>query len=309
MSPDPSFYYATARHNEALANLTYGVLMQKGFIVLTGEVGTGKTLLVRCLLETLYRSRVAHAYILNPLLSADDLLRMILTDFGIRDVKRTRGEMLQQFHEFLIQAYRRNEICALVIDEAQLLTPELLEEIRLMTNIETSKHKLLQIVLVGQPELDENLDSPELRQVKQRVALRYALEPISDMEVRGYIDRRLEIAGASNRLLQIFPAPTLARIVHYAHGIPRLINTLCDNALISGYGSQMQSITPQVIDEVAADLRLNLKQSAAKMTGTPFSSKAGDDDISRKTLTRTLLRLARLLEPDADDDKRQGVAG
>ncbi|MDR3764599.1 MAG: AAA family ATPase [Acidobacteriota bacterium] len=313
MSPDPSFYYATARHNEALANLTYGVLMQKGFIVLTGEVGTGKTLLVRCLLDTLYRSRVAHAYILNPLLSRDDLLNMILTDFGVREVKRTRGEMLQQFHEFLIQAYRRNEICALVIDEAQLLTPELLEEIRLMTNIETSKHKLLQIVLVGQPELDEMLDSPELRQVKQRVALRYHLEPISDMEMRGYIERRLEVAGAPGRLLQIFPAPALARVLHYAHGIPRLVNTLCDSALVSGYGRQMASLTPQVVDEVANDLRLNLKESAMKMTGTPFSSRSGKvagEDPGQKTLTRTLLRLAKLLDEASDaDDKKNGVAG
>jgi len=309
MSPDPAFYYATARHNEALANLTYGVLMQKGFIVLTGEVGTGKTLLVRCLLDTLYRSRVAHAYILNPLLSADDLLRMILTDFGIRDVKRTRGEMLQQFHEHLIEVYQRNGICALVIDEAHLLTPMLLEEIRLMTNIETSKHKLLQIVLVGQPELDENLDSPELRQVKQRVALRYSLEPLSDMEVRGYIDRRLEVAGAPNRLLQIFPAPTLARILHYSQGIPRLVNTLCDSALVSGYGRNMQTIRPALIDEAAADLRLSLKNSAAKMTGTPLSSKPGEDEMSRKTLVRTLLRLARILESGSDNDKTQGVAG
>jgi hypothetical protein len=129
------------------------------------------------------------------------------------------------------------------------------------------------------------------------------------MEVRGYIDRRLEVAGAPNRLLQIFPAPTLARILHYAHGIPRLVNTLCDNALISGYGRHAQSIQPAIIDEVAQDLRLSLKNSAAKMTGTPMSSKPGDDEMSRKTLVRTLLRLARLLEPGAENDKNQGVAG
>jgi general secretion pathway protein A len=311
LSPDPAFYYATARHNEALANLTYGVLMQKGFIVLTGEVGTGKTLLVRCLLETLHRSRVAHAYILNPLLSAEDLLRMILTDFGIPEVKRTKAEMLQQFSEYLIDVYRRGGITALVIDEAHLLEPILLEEIRLMTNIETSQHKLLQIVLVGQPELDENLDSPELRQVKQRITLRYSLEPISDMEVRGYISRRLEVAGAPDRLLQIFPPPTLARILHYAHGIPRLVNTLCDGALVSGYGLQAASIAPHIIDEVAADLRLNLKNSAAKMTGTPFSVKPQQEDVTRKMLVRTLMRLARLLEPGvaADEDKSQEEAG
>lgn len=310
MSPDPAFYYATARHNEALANLTYGVLMQKGFIVLTGEVGTGKTLLVRCLLDTLHRSNVAHAYIFNPLLSADDLLRTILTDFGIRDVKRTRGEMLQQFNEYLIEVYRRRGVTALVIDEAHLLAPALLEEIRLMTNIETSQDKLLQIVLVGQPELDENLDSPELRQVKQRVALRYTLEPLTDMEVRGYINRRLEVAGAPGRTLQIFPPPTLARILHFSHGVPRLINTICDAALVNGYGRQSASITPAVIDEVAADLRLSYKTSVAQMTGTPIPGKAAEEDLSRKTLVKTLLRLARLLESgQGENEKNRGVAG
>jgi general secretion pathway protein A len=311
MSPDPAFYYATPRHNEALANLTYGVLMQKGFIVLTGEVGTGKTLLVRCLLDTLHRSRVAHAYIFNPLLSAEDLLRTILTDFGIRDVKHSKADMLQQFNEYLIDVYRRRGVTALIIDEAHLLAPMLLEEIRLMTNIETSQHKLLQIVLVGQPELDDNLDSPELRQVKQRITLRYTLEPMTDAEVRGYIARRLEVAGAPGRMMEIFPAPTVERVLHYAHGVPRLVNTLCDGALVSGYGLQKKSIAPAIIDEVAADLRLSLKSSAAKMTGTPLSAKAPEDDMTRKMLVRTLLRLARLLEPgmDADNDKHQGVTG
>jgi len=311
MTPDPAFYYATVRHNEALANLTYGVLMQKGFIVLTGEVGTGKTLLVRCLLDTLNRSRVAHAYIFNPLLSVDDLLHVILTDFGIREVKQTRAEMLQQFNEYLIDVYRRGGVTALVIDEAHLLAPVLLEEIRLMTNIETSQHKLLQIVLVGQPELDLNLDSPELRQVKQRIALRYSLEPLADMEVRGYINRRLEVAGATGRLLQIFPPPTLARILHYAHGIPRLVNTICDSALLNGYGRQAKAITPAMIEEVVEDLRLNLKSSASKMTGTPLSAPAPEEDMSRKALVRTLLRLARLLDSgqEPENGKSQGVAG
>jgi general secretion pathway protein A len=132
---------------------------------------------------------------------------------------------------------------------------------------------------------------------------------MADMEVRGYIDRRLEVAGAPNRLLQIFPAPTLARILHYAHGIPRLVNTLCDSALISGYGRQTPSIHPSIIDEVAQDLRLSLKNSAAKMTGTPMSSKPVEEEMSRKMLVRTLLRLARLLESGNENDKTQGVAG
>jgi general secretion pathway protein A len=180
-----------------------------------------------------------------------------------------------------------------------------------MTNIETSKHKLQQIVLVGQPELDQNLDSPELRQVKQRIALRYSLEPMTEMEVRGYINRRLEIAGAPGRALQIFPPPTLARILHYAHGIPRMVNNICDGALVNGYGNQAKTISPAIIDEVAADLRLSLKNAAGKLTGTPLTVNSPEEDMSRKMLVRTLLRLARLLEPGLamENDKNQGVAG
>jgi hypothetical protein len=129
------------------------------------------------------------------------------------------------------------------------------------------------------------------------------------MEVRGYIDRRLEVAGAPNRLLQVFPAPTLARILHYAHGIPRLVNTLCDSALVSAYGKGLKSVPPAMIDEVAGDLRLSLKNSVQQMTGTPFNNRPGEDEASRKTLVKTLMRLARLLDPGADNDKNQGVAG
>jgi len=313
ISPNPAFYYATTRHNEALANLTYGVLMQKGFIVLTGEVGTGKSLLVRCLLDTLQRSRVTHAYIFNPVVSSTDLLRMILVDFGVHNPKPTRGEMLLQFNEFLIDVYRRGGVAALIIDEAHLLTPDLLEEIRLMTNIETSQHKLLQILLVGQPELDEMLDSTEMRATAQRVALRYSLEPLDEMEVRGYIERRLELAGAAGRALQIFPPPALARIMHYSHGIPRLINTICDSALINGYGRQMKSITPAIIDETANDLRLGYQSSASKLNNEAEFGFRPEENGNREMLVRTLLRLSRMLDPSlAEELERktsQGVSG
>lgn len=313
ISPNPAFYYATMRHNEALANLTYGVLMQRGFIVLTGEVGTGKSLLVRCLLETLQRSRVVHAYIFNPMVSSTDLLRLILVDFGVRDPKPTRGEMLQQFNEFLIDVYRRGGVAALIIDEAHLLSMELLEELRLMTNIETSQHKLLQILLVGQPELDSMLDSLELRAMKQRVALRYSLEPLDEMEVRGYIEKRLELAGAPGRALQIFPPPTLARILHYSQGIPRLINTICDSALINGYGRQMKSITPAIIDETANDLRLGFQSSASKLSNEGKFGFRPEEDGNRQMLVRTLLRLATMLEPglaeEVDRKHSQGASG
>jgi hypothetical protein len=154
--------------------------------------------------------------------------------------------------------YRSGSTAALLVDEAHLLSAELLEEIRLLSNIETAQHKLLQILLVGQPELDDILDSPYLRQLKQRVALRCRLEPLDENEVRGYIDRRLQLAGAPGRLQEIFPPETLARIVFYSRGIPRLINNICDAALVNGYAQQARSVSPAIIEEVANDLRLGV---------------------------------------------------
>jgi len=311
VGPDPQFYYGTPKHNEALANLTYGIRRRKGFVVLTGEVGTGKTLLLRCLLEALRRSKVTHAFIFNPLLSSDDLLRQIITDFGILNPKPTRAEMLSQLNHFLIDVYRAGSTAALLIDEAHLLTAELLEEVRLLTNIETSEHKLLQILLVGQPELDDILDSPYLRQLKQRVALHCKLEPLDQSEVHGYIDRRLQLAGAPGRLLEIFPPETLTRIVTYSRGIPRLINNICDSALVNGYARQEKWVRAEVIEEVASDLRLDFDGSrpepgpiladAAPIGPAPTADLG--DSASRKEIVNALLKIVRLLEPDADDNR------
>jgi len=258
VGPDPQFYYGTAKHNEALANLTYGIRRRKGFVVLTGEVGTGKTLLLRCLLEALRRSKVTHSFIFNPLLSTSDLLRHVVADFGIKEPKTNRADLLLQLNQFLVEVYRRGSTAALLVDEAHLLSAELLEEIRLLSNIETAQHKLLQILLVGQPELDDILDSPYLRQLKQRVALRCKLEPLDENDVHGYIDRRLQLAGAPGRMLEIFPPETLARIVFYSRGTPRLINNICDAALVNAYAQQERFVSPSIIEEVATDLRLGV---------------------------------------------------
>jgi general secretion pathway protein A len=256
VGPDPQFYYGTAKHNEALANLTYGIRRRKGFVVLTGEVGTGKTLLLRCLLEALRRSKVTHAFIFNPLLSTNDLLRRVVADFGIKEPKTNRADLLLQLHQFLMEVYRSGSTAALLVDEAHLLSAELLEEIRLLSNIKTAQHKLLQILLVGQPELDDILDSPYLRQLKQRVALRCRRDPLDENEVHGYIERRLKLAGAPGRALEIFPPETLARIVFYSHGTPRLINNICDAALVNAYAQHESFVSPAIIEEVATDLRL-----------------------------------------------------
>jgi general secretion pathway protein A len=258
LSPDPSFYFPTQRHNEALATLSYGVLRRRGFIVVTGEVGTGKTLLVRCLLDSLTRNRVAFAYVYNPLLSPPEFLAQVLSDLGMPSNGRSKAEMLSRLNNYLLARASRGGTTALIIDEAQLLSWELLEEIRLLTNLETSKHKLLQIVLVGQPELDRKLDSYELRQLKQRICMRCSLEPLTLEQLRGYLLRRLELAGANSHGATIFNAETIAAVHKYSHGIPRLANILCENSLIAGYSRQTKQITPAIVDEVAADLRLNL---------------------------------------------------
>ena len=196
ISPDPFFYHPTPRHNEALANLHYGVGRRKGFIVITGEVGTGKTLLVRCLLSELRKNNIAFGYVFNPLLPVVEFFQYIMADFGLPYSGRTKTEMLLDLNRFLIQRHARGLITALVVDEAQALRTELLEEIRLLTNLETSQQKLLQIVLMGQPELEIVLDSPELRQLKQRVALRCQLQPLDGPQTHAYVLSRLERAGA-----------------------------------------------------------------------------------------------------------------
>jgi len=257
LPPDPSFLFPTSRHNEALATLYYGVRRQKGFVVMTGEVGTGKTLLVRCLLQLLRGTNVAYAYVFNSRLSSTEFLQYVAGDFGLAASGKTKGELLLELGSFLVARHQKNLTTVLVADEAHHLSVEVLEEIRLLTNLETSQGKLLQILLVGQPELDEKLDSVELRQLKQRIALRSHLLPLDLEETRGYIQRRLHLASA-NSAATIFPEETVAEVYRHSRGLPRLINSICENALIGGYARQVKSITPDIIGEVATDLRLNL---------------------------------------------------
>jgi type II secretory pathway predicted ATPase ExeA len=257
LSPDPRFFCPTPAHNEALAILSYGVLRRKGFVVATGEVGTGKTLLLRYLLELLGRNNIASAFVYNPLLSVMDFLACVLADLKLPFSGYTKGAMLSYLNEYLLLRSRRGATTALIIDEAHLLSWELLEEIRLLTNLETSQHKLVQILLVGQPELDQKLDSPDLRQLKQRVSLRCQLKPLTIEQLPGYIHRRLELAGTNPYATTIFPDETIAVIYELSRGIPRVINNLCENCLVSGYGKQTKEITVEIVREVASDLRLS----------------------------------------------------
>ena len=258
LTPDPSCFVSTKRHNEALAALYYGVRWHKGFVVVTGEVGTGKTLLLRCLLRLLSESKdVAYAYVFNGRLSPVEFLQYILSDFGLPTSGKNKSELLIALGQFLISRGSKKLTTVLIVDEAHLLSEEILEEIRLLSNLETPDDKLLQIVLVGQPELDEKLDSLGLRQLKQRIALRARLAPLDQDETLEYIEKRLQIAGADLEGARIFPADSVATVYGHSHGLPRLINTICENALIASYARQEHSVTPEIINDVAREFRLD----------------------------------------------------
>jgi len=262
ITPDPTFFFPTPRHNEALANLSYGVRWRKGFVALTGEVGTGKTLVLRCLLDLLKRVQIASAYIVNTRLTAAEFLRHMVNDLQVPMQSGDKAELLLNLNKFLIQRCQRGSTTVLIVDEAHVLEWDVLEEIRLLGNLETAEEKLLQIVLVGQPELDRNLDSPQLRQLKQRIMLRCKLEALRDHEIRPYIERRLSLAGGT-RDATLFSDPAVQLIYEYSHGIPRIINMICENALVIGCAQQTHTIKPPIVEEVASDFHLKRAQAIA----------------------------------------------
>lgn len=270
LAPDPSRFVATRQHNEALAVLYYGVRWRKGFVVVTGEVGTGKTMLLRCLLRLLKESHdVAYAYVFNSRLSTIEFLQYVMADLGIQAFGKSKSEILFAFGQYLIGRAANNKTTLLIVDEAHDLSDEMLEEIRLLSNLETTDTKLLQIVLVGQPELDTKLDSIHLRQLKQRIALRAQLGHLSAEESADYISHRMRIAGTSTDAEPIFPPETVEAIHRYSEGLPRLINTLCENSLIAAYASQVKTVTPKIIESVAAEFRIASLDERSVRTAAP----------------------------------------
>jgi general secretion pathway protein A len=254
ISPDPEFLYRSPQHEEALANLIYGVRSRKGFIVLTGEVGTGKTTMLECLRDYLESQRVEFAFIFNSRLTPDQFFEMMAYDFDLQCDRKSKPEILVALNALLIQQAERGRTSVLIVDEAHNLDWEVLEEIRLLGNLETRQGKLLQIILAGQPELDRKLDAANLRQLKQRIVLRCSLNPLSPEEVVAYIETRLARAGMPNQ--SVFPPDVLEEVYKRSRGIPRLINLLCDNLLVTAFAMEQRMVTVDMLDEVCEDLRL-----------------------------------------------------
>jgi general secretion pathway protein A len=251
MTPDPAFLYLGEAHQEGLATLVYAVRARKGFVMLTGEVGTGKTTLLHALLAQLDPATAA-AFLFNPRLEPLDFFRVLFDELGIEKPCHTKGEYLLALNDYLIDRLRRNLTTLLIVDEAQNLSAEMLEEIRLLSNLETPTSKLIQIMLVGQPELEVKLGQQDLRQLRQRIVLRFRLRPFNFAETAAYVDERLRLAGYTGKSL--FRRSALERLQELSGGVPRLINVLCDGALLTGYSRELATLDGAVIEEIASDL-------------------------------------------------------
>ncbi len=254
LSPDPEFLYRSPQHEEALANLIYGVRSRKGFIVLSGEVGTGKTTMLECLRDYLDAQRIEFAFIFNSRLQPDQFFEMMAYDFDLRCDRKSKTDVLFALNTLLLQQAERGRTCVLIVDEAHNLDWDVLEEIRLLGNLENRQGKLLQIILAGQPELDRKLDAPNLRQLKQRVVLRCTLNPLTEDECNAYIQSRLVRVGMPNQT--VFPHEVLEEVHRRSQGIPRLINALCDNLLVTVFAMEQRMATLPMLDEVCQDMRL-----------------------------------------------------
>src|SRR5260370_8469608 len=249
VNPDPRYLYLTKEIEEATAGLVYGIQTRKGFVTLIGEVGTGKTTLVNRLLEWMRDQQIRAAFLFNSRVNSSQLLEFILADFGIPCESRSKTQQLMKLNHWLLERHRAGETTVLIVDEAQNLTYPVLEEIRLLTNLETSTEKLLQIVLSGQQELEEKLMLPQLRQLRQRIMLRSKTIPLTNAQTHHYIAQRLSLAGACGEL--IFSPKTVETIHLYSSGIPRVVNLLCEHSLINAYAEQQRLISPTIIEEVA----------------------------------------------------------
>lgn len=285
-NPDPRYLFLTREIQEALAGLAYGIKNRKGFILLTGEVGTGKTTLLNRLLDWLNLENVATAYVFNSQLDISQLLDFMMADFGIPCENREKSHVLMRLNQWLLQRYRDRKTSVLIIDEAQNLSFEVLEEIRLLTNFETASEKLLQIVLAGQPELEEKLRDPRLRQLRQRITMRCRTQPLSLEELTGYIAERLRIGGASGTT-PIFSTEAIEAIYKYSRGIPRVANLLCEHSLMNSFVEQVRPVPESVVREAAHEFELDEVDPMAR----PVRRNGEDSSVAVEGLLRSLNHL------------------
>lgn len=297
VNPDPRYLFLTRHTEEALACLTYGIQSRKGFVLLTGEVGTGKTTLINKLLEWLRLQQVATAFIFNSRLNVPQFLDYMMADFGIQHDSRAKSQILLRLYNWLLDRYRAGETAVLIVDEAQNLSDEVLEEIRMLTNLETFTEKLLQIVLVGQPELEQKLKQPQLRQLRQRLTLRAKTHALTLDETRAYVQQRLRIAGSNGQ--QIFEPEAVATIHRYAMGIPRVINLLCEHCLVSAFVDQQKIIGPSVVEGVARDFDLGDNTTSGAMV--PPAPAPGAEKFDLVEALRSLATLADRLRQEEKD--------
>jgi general secretion pathway protein A len=251
ITPNPRFLFYSAKHREAFNHLLYGIRERKGFVQMTGEVGAGKTTLCRAMLEKL-DDHYATALILNPVMSADELMKAVALEYGLPVKGLDRLDTIAAINQFLLKQVERRKETVLIIDEAQDLTDELLEQVRLLSNLETDNRKLLQIVLMGQPELRDRLNNHRLRQLRQRITVRYHLLPLTRDEVIRYVQHRLHVSGGNGT--PYFTRPALWRVYHYSQGIPRLVNAVCDKALLAGFVQQTERIDFRTVGRAVREL-------------------------------------------------------
>ncbi len=293
VNPDPRYLFLTRHTEEALACLTYGIQSRKGFVLLTGEVGTGKTTLINKLMEWLRLQQVATAFVFNSRMNVPQFLDYMMADFGIPCESKEKSQILLRLYNWLLDRYRAGETAVIIVDEAQNLTDEVLEEIRMMTNLETFTEKLLQIVLVGQPELEQKLKQPQLRQLRQRLTLRAKTHSLTMEETKAYVQQRLRIAGSDGR--EIFEPEALTAVHRYSAGIPRVINLLCEHCLVSAFVDQQKTIGPGVVDAVARDFDLEDVHSfvASPATTAPLGTERFDVVEALRSLATLADRLRK----------------
>lgn len=292
--PNPDFLYPSRAHKRALTYLTHGIRERAGFVLLTGEVGSGKTTLIRDMVRSELRDSVL-AKVFNTRVDSRQLLSQINADFGLETEGKDKAALLKDLNDFLIEQYARRRQSVLIIDEAQNLPPEILEEVRMLSNLETDRDKLLQIILVGQPELRDLLTGPNLLQLRQRIQVNCHLQPLSPSEVRDYILFRLDKAG--NREALTFTDAAVEAISSYTRGIPRLVNILCDYILVDAFSAQTREVDGKTVHELAADLHFEEQywDSTSKSSAAPGGNRSGTVVPHVETAVRAVSSQAKIL--------------